>query len=218
MNKLWGFGDSFSTPFWYQTGVSYKIKYSNFKGYTPKIATEFIAKELQCEFVWKCKSPHDNESIVESIIDNIENIKEEDVIIVGWAPIHRTRFIDTENNVWNFYNLNDNNCKRFPNHIEGKSLEEFSLNRNHFLQVDYIKKLQKLITLAVPTKKIFFWSWGYINSFLECETIFDETEGKVNDKHWSENGHKTFANYFMENYKKNTLKDLVIYEHTIQNS
>lgn len=238
MKKLWAFGDSYSTPFWYEpdnSGLSYKIRYSKFKGYTPKIATEFIAQELGYEFVWECHVPHDNESIFETIIDVIDKIEEGDMVIVGWAPLHRTRFINWINNCWNIYNITDDNNDMFEKgFLSAKSLEQIAVNKDHRLQKEYLEKLQKLIKFALKKNEVIFWQWDYINRLIVklefdgnmsnsiankfasgMETITEETNGVVEDSHWSENGHEKFASWFIENYKNKTLHNLVEYGYEL---
>ena len=63
--------------------------------------------------------------------------------------------------------------------------------------------------MALPNNLIISWSWENdlsIKANVEgvvYETISDDTDGLINDHHWSENGNKEFADWLIDKINKN---------------
>lgn len=204
MKTLWNFGDSFSTPFEINAKYtnSWADKYCKFKGYTPKIAADYIAEELDFEHRFQSKNPYDNESILENIIDILDEVKEDDILLIGIAPFNRFRIIDQNSTINKWFVHNINQTVNEDHFIGEECLNKIALSKNNMLQVKYLEKISKLIKMAIPNNKVFYWHWGCMNNFIKIETILDETEGTIPDHHWSEKTHKVFAEWFIEQYKK----------------
>lgn len=199
MKTLWNFGDSFSQPF--KNNIdgpdSYKNLYIEYKGYAPPITSEILAEKLGYECITPAPNSFDNESILEAIIDNLDNFQEGDFIMVGWAPIGRVRI--AEDNDWNIINIH------WENDYEDdySCLNKFALKFWHPLRVKYLEKISKLLKVTLPKNNFLFWHWSLVPEHIIIETIHDETNGLINDHHWNEKGHKSYADYLFKYYKTN---------------
>jgi hypothetical protein len=198
MSKLWIIGDSFSAAFKSpnEGPDSYKNRYSKFKGYYPKFFGDFISESLGLEYsILTNSGPHDNNRMLECFIDNMDLIKEGDIVSFGWTTTNRLSFVDTKSNQWivmNAHNMTGDYCYDFS----VKSLIEFAINRDHYLYENQLKKWMKLVNKSIPNVNVIHWSWTN-NTYFTFETIEQETNGLINDFHWSENGHQKFAEWFL---------------------
>ncbi len=218
MNTLWVFGDSFSATYKTNNLEIWRGEYKKWKGYTPNVWGDFLSSEIKHKLINCALSGADNYTIFESIIDVIDSIKENDIVIVGWSSTLRFRLINKENHFTtirpNNFNLDNrifskstlSNVSDF-NNISLNTITELLLNRDNVLFQYEINRFIKIINLCLGNKcKVIHWS-PFQNSNnimdiirIEClenlEKIVDETNGYLNDKHYSENGHKILSEYF----------------------
>ena len=97
-NKLWVFGDSFSTPFhlhfWGANG------YIKWKGYEPHIFSHHISKHYGLKIESRSLCGMDNYSIMERVCRELKNIKDGDIVIIGWSSMLRFRMVGKDGNMW----------------------------------------------------------------------------------------------------------------------
>jgi hypothetical protein len=58
-----------------------------------------------------------------------------------------------------------------------------------------------LINKALPTSHVIHWTWS---DDIKRESITEETNGKIEDLHYSENGHLDLANWILSQIKIGT--------------
>ena len=218
MNNLWTFGDSFSTSF--KDNPFFLIgKYIEYKGYIPKIYSEIIAEKLKMDLKIYSEPGRDNYTIFESICSVSNEISDNDIIIIQWSSFNRFRFVN-EQNEWisifpNLYPNHPpfNNPGKFPP-SERHTFDKIGLNRiDHEKKYsDEVNNWMLLINKSFINNKIIYWTpfeSSLINAlyFKDIDTVSKETNGKISDKHYSEDGHKKLANIFLDimNREKNLI-------------
>jgi hypothetical protein len=202
MKKLYVIGDSFSSKFYepQEAPDSWKNKYIDYKGYEPKFFGEFITEELGIDYEILTKGPHDNFKMIECFIDNLDKFNDGDILSFGWTDPSRLRFVDFSTNEWEVINAH-NMTGDYLCGVSVSTLIEWAANRQHKLYGDELIKWTKLINKSLPNVSIIHWTWGN-NSYLPFDRIVDDTNGIINDLHWSERGHQQFANWFLDVYNK----------------
>ena len=81
-NKIWIFGDSFSTPFETHDLGPFATKYIKWKGYTPKTFGDILGEKLGLEVLHFAKGGADNDTIFESVYKNAPQIQKDMVKIL----------------------------------------------------------------------------------------------------------------------------------------
>lgn len=218
MNSLWVFGDSYSATYKRNNLESWRILYKNWKGYTPNVWGDFLSLKLNHKLNNCAITGIDNYTLFETIIDVIDSIKENDIVIIGWSSYLRFRLIDKNNSFItirpNNLNLDNSlfsdstlpNTDRF-NNISLKTITELVVNRDSVLFQHEINRFIRIINLYLNNKcKVIHWSpFQSISSSMniikidclkDLEIIATETNGYINDKHYSENGHKVLSDHF----------------------
>jgi hypothetical protein len=195
MNNLWVFGDSFSTPF------SHYQQYCDFKGYTPKTYYEIIGDKLNMDVRPCGYGGADNHTILDKIIEHIDDIKDNDLVLIGWTDWFRTRVVN-KNNEWECLNTSHVNQPTVdtPNYSIN-SIKDIILNRNHPKYIVEINNIIKLVKHSLRNNKVIDWCWIDEYNVLNCEikhigrqiTIKEETKNLIWDYHWGEEGHRRLA-------------------------
>lgn len=197
MNKLWTYGDSFSESFELNKPVDdtdWKIPYLKWKGYVPKIYSEILANDLNLVLMNKSLSGIDNHTIFERVVKDIDEIKESDIVIINWTSTLRFRII----NKWNmFSSIVPNDYKYNGNYyrISEDTLNDIVVMRDSVRYSDEVNYFIKIINKSLPNNKVIHWTPFENNSTIDAYTISDlqtiwhETNEKVNDYHFSELGH-----------------------------
>lgn len=203
MRTLYVIGDSFSTAF--DFGGKFREDYIKFKGYVPKYWGQMVAEELDLNLV-TYGSVGDNEQILDKLIDILDSIKENDILCIGWTSILRFRWAFQDKWLCMFPTTSTDFHSSF---ITKPAHEEMIVNRENVLYKESLLKRIKLIEMALPNNLIISWSWENnlsIKANIEgvvYETISDDTDGLINDHHWSENGNKEFADWLIDKINKN---------------
>lgn len=204
MSTLWTFGDSLtegfkSTDFWATT-------YVKWKGYVPTTYGQIISKELNYELINLGKGGSDNYSIFENFINNIDNFQNGDIVIIGWSEVGRFR-LATKSNTWTSFVPNfDNNLTNMEN-VSNQTIMEVCVNRLSDVYVDEVNMWINFIKKTINNFKIINWSTfnqGKLDGLFVngIEQITKETNGKINDAHFSEKGQKQLSNILMSEIKK----------------
>jgi hypothetical protein len=208
---LWIFGDSFSTQ-WEGMG-ELGVKYSEYKGYTPKIFSNYLSTMLSTDVTQCGTSGADNYTIFDSIIANISFMNTDDIVVIGWS--HPSRFRLEIDNKWISVRSIQSELELYK-FVDVNTLQQIGANRMSRLYWDEIIGWSTLLSTLFHLKgiKVIFWSpfalrtdiflkkqlvpkdW-YIGTLLE--RLRDETAGVIDDTHFSELGHKELADII---YKK----------------
>jgi hypothetical protein len=196
ITKMWTFGNSMSCSF--TTDLQFAKEYLEYKGYEPKIYSEIISEKLGFELLNKANKGDNNYGILHAILQEIPNIKSEDLVIVQLHRKFRFRLVDENGNIepigqhWN---------SRYKITLNTKSDDGDKFVVNH---KDEAEDLVSIVKLIIPNNRIIFWSPFQETSinhsmlkFYQFTTITKETNGLIQDKHYGEEGHKELADYVL---------------------
>lgn len=212
MNTLWNLGDSFTAPFDTKCLGQYGIDYINYKGYTPKTHGQFIAHDIGYDYKFISDFPSDVETVIDNFTDYLPQFKSSDIVLVGWPPINRIRWYHENPDRWYVFNIPsiEDELEQKKDGLPVDVLTEYLLNKHNLIYLKSLKKRIKLMNMSLPDDvQIYHWSWtdhNYLESF-DLERICDETNNVIDDTHWSENGHKVIADWFLSHYHSNTLRE-----------
>jgi hypothetical protein len=210
VRKIWAFGDSFTQSLAPVDGLSdWRQKYTEYKGYVPKVFTDFLSEDHKFSCINRGHGGADNYTILDIIINHLDQIKDGDIIIIGWSSVERVRLANKFGKFTTMHSNWDENHKKMSCNLMGISIntmEELLVNRHD--SSCYVSELNGIIKLLNHTFKnnmIIHWSpfCGFfpgmdVISLPPIETISTETENKVHDGHYSENGHKTLSKHLHE--------------------
>ena len=205
MNKLWVFGDSYSEPFSkIEESILWKRNYIQWKGYTPKCYSEIVADKLQIKHINLAIGGADNYTILDSIINVIHSISADDIIIIGWSDTIRFRVVNKDNA---FTTIRPNSTKKPIAELSKSTLIELTINRDSSRYIDELNNYIKLINFSFKKNKVIHWSpfvhlkdriLSTKKSLINLEMVSQETNGIVDDSHFSENAHYKLAEYFFD--------------------
>lgn len=199
--KLYIFGDSFSAGFSFES--NWTNNYVNWKGYTPQGFGEILSQKLNLELINLSENASDNYSILQKFCDNEKNIKKNDLVIIGWSSPLRFRLVSKD---WitilpNYDKFSTKEIDKTK--ISESTLIEILLNRD---DVRYCNEVNSWIKLLNNLDKNII-QWTPFDQRLDCmflskfETIFTESNGELNDLHFSENGHIQLSDLFINKFK-----------------
>jgi len=197
MATIWTFGDSLTER--YNPIFKWSKDYIDWKGYVPKVYGNFISEMLNYDLKNLGKAGCDNYTIFETLCNNYHLIKDEDIIIIGWTSVGRFRLANNQNN-WLSLVPNFSNYLDGFKYISKNTIDEIFINRENIKYTNEVNSWIKFINTACINKKILHWSTikgtGELDTFyfFEMESITKETNGLVNDAHFSENGQNQLAN------------------------
>ncbi len=198
MNNLWVYGDSFSMDI-NTDSAPYAIEYVKLKNRHVKNYGNFISEKLGLNLINRAIGGIDNFTILETFCLDIENIHDDDLVIIGWAPQTRFRIVSDVTNYWiSVGSVYDD----FKPNLDQESIQKIMINRLHELYGTEIENWNKLIKKALPKNFLYVWTWNNMEFTNEFKNIKEETNGIIDDLHWSENGHEDFGNYVLKIYNE----------------
>lgn len=216
MATLWTFGDSLTDSFLPPTNSlrHWRHEYVEWKGYAPKIYGEHISDKLNLTLINKGIAGASNSQIFEEFCKVSHLIEKDDVLIFGWSNVERFRLV-SKNDEWIniFANLRlKNSDKNFLDEtidsldsISKETIFQTLFNRSNDLYIYELESWVNLINTSFKNNKILHWTWdnrkinGCVNINVEkFENITLETNYCINDKHWSEMGHKDVSEYMIK--------------------
>lgn len=201
MNKLWIFGDSFSSLIDFENLQNENVKnyliinnITNFETWS-----QILSKKLNFSLENFARGGKSNYQIFFDFCDNIENIGENDTVIIGWALLGKFIIADNQKFV-DIHPYGD----YFHYDIKNESLQEIISNRKNETWIKEINHWKKLINFTSLSKKFRLIYWSGEEKLLKnnhiivskCQTILDETNGIIHDSHLGMNGHKLLAEMF----------------------
>lgn len=226
MKTLWTFGDSLTDFFEPKDKIKHHWRhdYINWKGYIPKVYPEIVSEILNYKLMNTAVVGNSNQQIFEEICKMCNNIKDDDLIIVGWTNQERFRLVNKNGNWTNiFAHFRSKNKKETDSlfisetidsldSISKETIQQIMFNRSEILYKEELKNWINILNFTFKNK-IFHWSWDErlkdsitvipINKF---ESIKLETNGDVNDNHWSEYGQKQMSEFILNMIGHNEIK------------
>jgi hypothetical protein len=200
---LWIFGDSFSTPFDNVSIGGWSKVYCDWKGYVPKHFGDIIGNELGVDVKHFGIGGAGNDSIFESVIKQVPKINKGDMVIIGWSNIGRFRLVGMDNKFKSVVpNFIDSSLKLFDT-ISKSTIEEILVNREHYLYKEELYTKVEFLNFLFKDMKLIQWtpfSYGDIKvlGYRNINTILNETNGELEDGHYSEIGHVEVSKKFID--------------------
>lgn len=205
MPKLYTFGDSFTAGDGCRPNEEY---YENYKKSNQLIWPELVANHYNIELVNKGHSGCSNEIIIDSLISEWDNIKSEDIVIIGKTFSHR---FDIEHqsvkdkliSIWgpSWFNW-------LPvQHLKGLDILKnylllFRTDTNVFYNRHY-NYFNFFKNQLENTKSVNVIFWDVEKNTYKFETIFSSTNGKLIDYHFSFQGHYDFSKWIINKIESN---------------
>ena len=153
---IWIFGDSFSVPF--ETHINNKcdwaIDYFNYKKEIPKTFGSVLSDLLKTDVTNLARPGCDNYTMFHSYIKNIENIKKDDIVIIGWSEVGRFRLASKLNTWISFVPNFDNELKKMEN-ISNQTIIEVCVNRLSDIYIDELNDFIKIMKYSLPNNIIY---------------------------------------------------------------
>jgi hypothetical protein len=209
---IWIFGDSFSVPF--ETHINNKydwaIDYCNYKKKIPKTFGNVLSDLLKTKVTNLAIPGCDNYSMFHSYIKNVENIKKDDIVIIGWSEVGRFRLANKWNTWASFVPNFDNKLSDMEN-ISNQTILEICTNRLSDIYIDELKDFIKIMKYSLPNNIIYNWSpfphirknVADLENIIAPSGINIETNGLIKDGHYGEIAHLNLAMYFYKKIKLN---------------
>lgn len=204
MNTLWAFGDSFTEGTGCMLTDDYHINY--FKN-GDKTWPFWLSESLNTNLKNCGVGGYSNDMILDSIIDNWNNIKKDDFVFISFTYSHRFDVpIDGE-----LKSIVHNFSERINNNLGNDEFEtlvnfQYYFSDNILYKNRQLKRFNWVKSLLLKTgcKLVVIWDVQYDTKNLQ--TITGATNGKIKDGHLSYDGHKIFAETL---YKKYIVKDFI---------
>ena len=206
MAILWTFGDSFTIGF--NPSVSdmiWREYYSKFKGYIPKDYTQLLSDYLGYELCNLADDGSSNIMMFERFCENVKNIKQDDIIIFGWSELTRFRLVN-KNGGWHTMGTWCFDHAEILDDIEYVSpntVNEILLHRINYIEhmSNEVNNWINLINYTLKNNMVLHWTPFNqpkldIENLYKFDTIKNETNGLINDNHFSELGHLQLFYHF----------------------
>lgn len=201
--KIYAFGDSF-TEMYDDQYAEWIRNYIEWKGYKPKSFIDIISGLFDAEVLSFAKGGNDNYTIIESFIKVFPNIDKDDLILINWASVERFRVVD-KNNKWRPLIPNFGKFTFDTFDLSKESIEQIFVNRTSIKYVEEISNYIDFLNFICKDYKIIQWSsqdclreTNIDMFFINFQTIYEETNGKVNDKHPSESANFILSKHMEE--------------------
>jgi hypothetical protein len=189
MNTLHLFGDSFTE------GHNLDLHYPNYKiwkewrgGNLPNTWAELLSDKMGMEMNMKAIGGMSNPEIFQTICNECQNFKKDDIVIINWAYMDRFRwasyFINDDGNYG--YDVNNEKVKFWlrlsskqedGHYISESTRNEIAVNRTHPLHVDEIYDFENIIDILCKNVGCNVYYWTSDNSLIipqEKEKLFQK--------------------------------------------
>lgn len=206
MNTLWTFGDSFTFGHGCRPDGPVAEYYHNYKNNLGAPWPDLLGNLLNVKVMNFGRSGASNDFIIDSIIDNWDSFKKGDFIIIGITfhdrfdvPIKNKNELFT--NYWDYDDLSNTN-QDDREQIETLINFQYHFGNNELYKKRYLKRLNFIHNL-IKEKKIttFLWEVTDFSDSDKFEKIYQATNGKIQDGHFSFKGNKTFADMVYDKIK-----------------
>ena len=179
--RLWTFGDSFTYGYMCEPGYEYFDMFPP-KKIWPELLSDYMGFELK-----NISEPGlSNHEITKNLITNLKDIKKGDMVIVSDSSPFRLLSFKKEDLKWDnvFMPLYEDKVIVDYLHQEILPYEESWTNYNREIVISLFESLQGTAC--------HYWSWKLRDKF---ESIRQHTKDKIEDDHWSWNGHQQFYEF-----------------------
>lgn len=206
LNKLWVFGDSYS----YGSELTKGHPYFKYKKEGDASYVTHLSKHFQMKVENHATPGWGNINILHDLLRNSSKISREDIVVVGTSESARTQSFEYAYNKskvfqasfgYSFDEHDYNKSTRDVNSNYPSSMENYIVNCKLPLlefHLSYeVSMIVNTLDLIRCSKKI-LWT---ANNWGKFESITAHTDSKIEDGHWSFNGHKKFSQYLIENSK-----------------
>jgi hypothetical protein len=177
---IYVFGDSFSEDTKKETKSSYIDRYFKYKGREVKFYTELLSEKLNQPITNFSRGGMCNDYMFLEFMKNYKGIKSNDIVIFGWSNIQR--ILIPNNGMW-FSNLHGFKT------LSQNTQDEIRIMRSDPLfvqrQLEIIDFINNCLSSDITT---IHWTWSTIHH-KNSLSIFTETNGEIDDSHYSEEGH-----------------------------
>lgn len=215
MLKLWTFGDSFTESFLPPKNcdvIHWRTHYINWKGHVPKVYGEILSERLNMKLMNYGMGSWDNYSIFESFCKVVKQIKKDELVIFGWSDVCRFRLTDPRGN-WINYLPTDDGRKVGAEYMDRDSINKLLANRSNKRHDSEVNNWINLINHTLRNSHVIHWT-PFVNTLQvnylgDFEKIIDETEGKVDDGHFSESGQLELSNVLEQIYNRIKNKEII---------
>lgn len=203
--KLWVFGDSYSKKFGDKYG--WDKKYTNLKGYYPKCFGEILSEKMNLELMNFADYGYCNDDIFHTFVEEIDNIKDEDIIIFQLGSSRILRLVDKSGE----FRTIDLTWYREYQHFneEQVCIDSILANRNSEKYNEEINDWVKIIKIAKPNNNLIFWTPVEESSkntnilpYRKFTSLSEETNNEIMDQHYGEVGHQELADYLFKVIKQ----------------
>ena len=210
MKRLWIFGDSFSTPYNDKSVGGWARGYIEWKGYVPKYFGDIIGEEIELEVRGLAVGGVDNDTIFETILKHVPQIEKGDYVIIGWSSTERFRLAAKTGSfktvIPNFIDIEG------FNDISLSTIEELLVNRSSPIYKEQIYSRALFLNWLFSDMKLIqwtpFWTKGCkLYGLDNISIIKKETDGKIKDGHYSEEGNRQVAKNFIELFNDDEMRD-----------
>lgn len=201
MGTVWTFGDSLTEGF--KSGDLWARTYVEWKGYIPMTYGEIVADRLEYQIINLGKGGSDNYSIFEMFCKNINKFEKDDIVIIGWSDVGRFR-LSNNNGRWTSIVPNFSNNINNIDNVNQNTVDQILVNRTSEVYIDEVNSWINVIKKSLNGIKFISWSTfnnGKIDGMFikDIELIMKETNGTINDAHFSELGQRTVAETIIGN-------------------
>ena len=199
MNTLWTFGCSFTNCEGCKPGDEYYEKYRN-EG--DKIWPELVAENYGMVLQNFGINGASNDVILDNLIEQYNNIKKNDIVILGFTLPHRfdIPYKNKFTSVFNYFLETEKN--EVLSYYTEEQLETIINFQYHFSYSNLFRKRQLMRfnffieLLKEKGIKICFWRL-LEETEKKFERIYNHTKNNINDGHFSYNGHIEFSKYII---------------------
>ena len=210
MATVWTFGDSLTAEF--DEEHKWSGDYIKWKGYKPKVYANLISEKLNLNLINLGVGGSDNYSIFQSFCDVSDKIKNDDVVIFGWSSPIRFRLAKNEKK-WVSFLPNYTKNRTYIDGISIDTVNEMLINRGSVKFVEEVNSWIRLINHTLKDVSYTHWTTfdGRINANMirGINDIRTETNGSIDDGHFSEKGHIELSNLLITYLSKRRTKKLI---------
>jgi hypothetical protein len=210
MNTLWAFGCSITDLYDSETSLSHWSKsYIEWKGYVPKNYSELMAEKLECKLKNFGVSSADNYTIFQNFCDNINNIQQNDYVIIQWTQTSRFRLVSDDGKWTHFVTHYNQNKRKLENlkQVSSATIQETLINRTHDKFYEEIVSWENVIHNLIKPDKLLIWKpfefFGLGQMVKSVENVKTETNGLVDDLHFSEAGQIKMSEILLDRLQHN---------------
>lgn len=207
-NTLWTFGDSMTFGHGCNELCVSETKedYLPYKKEGDDVWTNHLSRFLNYDVINLGKNGASNDYIFDTILDNFENIKENDVVIINMT-LHGRIEVPIGNEIMNVLSSYENALKIIRDNMGEENDEkietilnfQYHFSNHQFYKERHRKRFKFIKDRLKEDKKVrFIYLWSLEDDdaiYRSFQTIKDDTRGKINDTHFSFKGHLDFAHY-----------------------